>query len=87
MKDILFHLNLIWISLEGAGLIFMLVYKYLKYRLLKEEMVELDDKVSIEEDYTYNINKINSTILAETVATAAPFTPKAGAPKCPNIKT
>lgn len=68
MEDILFHLNLIWISLEGAGLIFMLVYKYLKYRLLKEEMVELDDKVSMEEDYTYNINKMGIVVATMSVA-------------------
>lgn len=68
MQDILFHLNLIWISLEGAGVIFMLVYKYLKYRLLKEEMVELDDKVSMEEDYTYNINKMGIVVATMSVA-------------------
>ena len=68
MQDILFHLNLIWISLEGAGLIFMLVYKYLKYRLLKEEMMKLDDKVSMEEEYTYNINKMGIVVAAMSVA-------------------
>lgn len=68
MEDILFHLNLIWISLEGAELIFMLVYKYLKHRLLKEEMMELDDKVSMEEDYTYNINKTGIVVATMSVA-------------------
>lgn len=68
MEKILLHLNLIWTSLEGAGLIFMLVYKYLKHCLLKEEMMDLDGKVSMEEEYTYNINKMGIVVATMSVA-------------------
>ena len=52
--------------------------------LEKSNVVNLN---SVVQNFTYDINNTNSTILATTVATAAPFTPNAGAPKCPNMKT